>query len=512
MTNKSTIPSTKIGGSNYDPSTISTPASTTTRRLTAPDNLSGRSREIITSTSNSHTATENSFQMHGGKSALQSGNNFSWAGTPNTSDCTASFTASNTLSAWKQQSEKSFKPKERHVSFAANTNYRNNATSSTSSSKFNSSTRDAHPTKTINFPSSSTAPLFSYSRQTDTGLKDKDSHRNYEDWHAETAPLKSHQIYGAGYLTAKAAQAEPIDKANERRIIIDGTESTHRTRGLHDCGRRNVGTDLLMSGGESARLLDAVREVANSEVNKGFNYDDSVAATSVVLKVANCGESARVLSRTHAPKLKGKETVSTISSNAYDHTWAVVKTPDGKSFYFDAWSNSPGMLSEDTTWQTPGTLKTFWRDRSQDAQQTPPTVGSTHIIETFYADAKGAAAEDTMLRDAEYFSSGSGQSQLRKAYESSNIKMPSSADFLVSETMGRSLHADYRGFADQAREALGRQSELHQEVLALGSLCQGYKRTISTGIKQTQSVLHAARTLDTRSDKFTRPPIRKSHQ
>lgn len=338
-----------------------------------------------------------------------------------------------------------------------------------------------------------------------------------------TEPLQQHQINEAGYLTARASLGRPIgDAAGDLRRVVDGNETVHQTRVLLSGGRGNVDEDDVPTGGTSRQRVDAVRKVARSMADMAASlsvhvdgdhaapiYLDTIAAASVALAAGNCGESSAVAARLHAPKLQGQEIVSHLSSTSFDHGWVEIDTPQRPSVVLDPWANGPAMQAGDTAWRTPGRLVAdTGRPGARDTTAAPLTVSSTTRLQTFCAGAAGTAAKAAMFDEAEYLR-GSGRASLDAALQDTPKLSPGNAGFTHSPPLAGSLTPGRPGFGEKARSSLQAQAPLHQEILAVGAMRDGYRMNVAMAAAQAQPVLEAARTLDTMPAERARPPLRE---
>ena len=340
-----------------------------------------------------------------------------------------------------------------------------------------------------------------------------------------TEPLQQHQINEAGYLTARASLGRPIDEAaGDLRRVIDGNETVHQTRMLLSGGRGNVDEDDILTGGTSRQRVDAARKVARSRADiaadvaadlgppldkeqKDAIYLDTIAAASVALAAGNCGESSAVAARLHASKLQGQETVSHISSTSFDHAWVEIETLQRPGVVLDPWANGPAMEKGDTAWRTSGPqVADPGRPAAPDTGAAPVTVGSTTRLQTFRA---GTAARATLLEEAEYLARGPGRPSLDAALQATPKLSPGNSGFTHSPSLAGSLDPGLPSFGEKARVSLQGQAPLHQEILAVGAMRQGYRANIAMAAAQAQSVLEAARTLDTMPAEKARPPLRE---
>lgn len=336
-----------------------------------------------------------------------------------------------------------------------------------------------------------------------------------------TEPLQQHQVNAAGYLTARASLGRPIDDAaGDLRRVIDGNETVHQTRVLLSVGRGNVNEDNIPTGGASRQRVDAARKLATSAADIAASLGnpmdsgqvtalqlDVVAAASLAVAAGNCCENSAVAARLHAPKLQGRESVSQIASTSFDHSWVEIHTPQRPDVVLDPWANGPAMQADDTAWRTPGRLLAEPEPRHTPAASL--TVGSTTRLQTFHADAVGAAARAAMFDEAEYLARGPGRATLDAALQDTPKLSPGNAAFAHSPPLAGSLAPGRPGFGRKARFSLQAQAPLHQEILAMGALRDGYRTNVAMAAAQTQPVLEAARTLDTMPVEQARPPLRE---
>jgi hypothetical protein len=323
-------------------------------------------------------------------------------------------------------------------------------------------------------------------------------------------PLQQHQINEAGYLTARASMGQPIDDtAGDLRRLIDGNETTHDTRVLLSSGRGNVAKDNASTGGTSGQLADATRMAAATVTRENDNYSDVLAAAGLAVAAGSCGENARVAARLHAPKLQGQETVSKVRSTSFDHGWAEIDAPHRPSVVMDPWANGPAMQAGDTAWHTPGRLAGYPSRPDTQGTTAPLTLGSTQKDETFSGGEAGTAVRDGMFKNADWFARGPGRSVIGSALLHTPKTRPLDCDFTLAPPLAISLDPSEPGFGEKARHSVQSQQPLHQEILAVGAVRDGYQLNVAAAAAQAQPVLQAAQTLDTMPERLARPPLWK---
>ncbi len=323
-------------------------------------------------------------------------------------------------------------------------------------------------------------------------------------------PLQQHQTNEAGYLTARASMGQPIDDAaGDLRRLVDGNETVHDTRVLLSGGRGNVAKDNASTGGTSGQLVGAARAAVDLVFRANDNYSEISASAALAVAAGNCGENASVAARLHAPKLQGQETVSNISSTSFDHAWTEIDTPGRPSVLMDPWSKGPAMQAGDTAWHTPGRLDAYPNRPSAQDTTAPLTVGSTQKLETFSSGEAGTAARDAMFNGAAWFAQGPGRPVIGKALWHTPKTSPLNSNFTLAPPLAISLDPSEPGFGEKARYSVQSQKPLHQEILAVGAMREGYQMNVATAAAQAQSVLEAAQTLDTMPERLARPPLWK---
>jgi hypothetical protein len=239
------------------------------------------------------------------------------------------------------------------------------------------------------------------------------------------------------------------------------------------------------------------------------NYYDVLTGAALAVAAGHCGENAFVAARLHAPKLQGQETVSTIDSTSFDHVWAEIDTPHRPSVVMDPWANGPAMQAGDTAWHTPGRLDAY--PSRPDAQGTtaPLTVGTTQKYETFSGGEAGTAVRDGMFKNAAWFARGPGRPAIGSAILRTPKASPLDCSFLLAPPFAMSLDPSEPGFGEKARHGVQSQQPLHQEILAVSAMREGYQMNVAAVAAQAQPVLEAAQTLDTMSESLARPPLWK---
>lgn len=307
-----------------------------------------------------------------------------------------------------------------------------------------------------------------------------------------TDPLEQHQVIEAGYLTARSAMGRRIDNKGDLRRLVDGNESVHETRTRLKYGRGNLIPDIKTTSGISSQRADAGYTLAETE-EKARPWSNRLAAAAYTLRAGNCDANGALVVRLHAPKLKGQESANTVSAEDLGHTWAEIKTPHRPMVTLDPWANGPAMQARDTAWADP------------DIRAETTTLVSI--------DARhGQAAHDALLDQAHSFARGPEKELCKATLKTTPRGSPDPNDkhlYGASNQLAESQQPDVPGFGDRARESLQFQKPLHQEILAVGAMRDGYQMNVAAAARQAQPVLQAAQTLDTMPDNVARPPIWK---
>lgn len=298
------------------------------------------------------------------------------------------------------------------------------------------------------------------------------------------APLLQHQINESGYLAARAAMGKPIEDPGDLRRLVEGNDTQFAIHQRLHFGRGNVEPDRIASGGTGAKRTHAAQ---NWALFYKDNPNQAAAATTYMLQAGNCSDHAVLAVRLHGLKLQGQESVHRVSNDKVDHSFVEVRTPDRPAVTVDPWANGPAMQSGDTVWADP---------------QVSP---HTETIESFDTES-GPVAWAGLRQQVEFFQHKGRRNDLNQSAMRASGGKP--------KVYGRStqLAKGYNkqpGFGDAARAALEGHKPLQQEVLAVGVMRDAYKLNVGQAASQAQSVLQAAKTLDTMPDELARPPVRK---
>jgi len=315
-----------------------------------------------------------------------------------------------------------------------------------------------------------------------------------------TEPLQPHEVQQAAYQLGAKLNGEALDVSaahykhedgsvsaqyadpSERRRLADGTQTMHETRMGLPYGRSNVHGES-----DATRNGNVPRVNTSCDMTMGFGHSMGAGA-ALHLGAGNCDQNAWINTRMHADKLQPNETVNTLTSQEFHHSFTEIHTatPPGKplapEIVLDSWSTGPAV-------------------RLRDSALAHLPVVNDGPWETFDRQS-GNAQRQEMLAAKQNFQNGTWA----EANESLRINQGSIRPlrmFADTAVVGSA-------FAEQSRQGLMNQTPLQQEIMAAGAARDAYNLSVSQATRPATTMAVASDALNLRN--LSRPPVKKPAQ
>jgi len=311
--------------------------------------------------------------------------------------------------------------------------------------------------------------------------------------HCRTQPLQPHEYQQVGYQLGAKLNGDAITDPDQRRQLVDGTQTAHEVRMALKHGRGNVGVDTIASGGHNGIGASvSYRKGGTSNCVRGRNIRSGAA---LAVGAGNCDQHGDIAARLHAKRLMPGETIQTVTiqglpnpetSEEDPHTWAEVHTKSeekGKELepiVIDPWANGPAARLQDTAWVP------FQKEKTIDAV-FDAVSGKQHLEDTEKIARQfspGGQYHAGFLSEVEYKRQ---QPTAWEQYEEPQVIAPQ--------------------FAADARKKLASMSAFGQEIVAAGTAREAYGLSVkeATKLTTTTQIIDQALSLD----KQRRPPVVK---
>jgi hypothetical protein len=307
---------------------------------------------------------------------------------------------------------------------------------------------------------------------------------------SRTRPLQPHEYQQVGYQLGAKLNGDAITDPDQRRQLVDGTQTAHEVRVALKHGRGNVGVDTIASGGHNG-----IGASVSYRFSPGGNAHarDIRAGIALAVGAGNCDQHGDIAARLHVARLSPGETVQTVGLQAPSisetptedgHTVAVVHTKpeeNGKQLapvVIDPWANGPAARLQDTAWAQDEKKV----DATFDAVNGKQHLEATQEIAQNYSP--GGQFHAALLHEVAY---KRRRPTRWDQYEEPQVIAPQ--------------------FAAGAREKLAAMSPLDQEIVAAGTGREAYGLSVkeATKLTTTTQIVDQALSLDTQN----RPPVVK---
>ncbi|SFE02939.1 hypothetical protein [Paracidovorax konjaci] len=151
-----------------------------------------------------------------------------------------------------------------------------------------------------------------------------------------------------GYLLALAVDGRPATGPDLLRLRRAGF-TREQTASLLPDGKGNVLPDVQRTGGESTRLVEAARVLADGLSQAKWPWSCAYGASALMAGAGNCGEQSAVGQMLHADRLKAGESLSLVTTEVISHAWTELRDGRGPkhAVVIDSWLRGPVVFAVD---------------------------------------------------------------------------------------------------------------------------------------------------------------------